>query len=298
MVLHFPDGKIYPPRAAPWVYRLLAPCILTTILIFFSNTSLQAQVVNPFILPALQNLNSLFTWLAILIFSPVMVLAIVSPVQRYRKGSQLERQQIKWLAMFGGILITCIILGFILYPLVTGGKMMSREDNLSSLLFFLFIGLFPPLAIGVAVLRYRLWDIDIIIRRTLVYTILTAILALIYFGSVVLLQEVSQFITGQHQSPIATVLSTLAIAALFTPIRRRIQTFIDRRFYRQKYDAERVLAAFSATLRDEVDLDHLKYSILGVVEETMQPDHVSVWLRNIDLQPGLQQEVSPSHTLR
>jgi hypothetical protein len=148
------------------------------------------------------------------------------------------------------------------------------------------MGLFPPLTIGFAVLRYRLWDVDIIIRRTLVYSILTVILTLVYFGSVVLLQELFQLITGEHQSPVATVLSTLAIAALFTPLRRGIQERVDRRFYRKKYDAERVLAAFNSTLRNEVDLDHLKESILGVVEETMQPAHASLWLREVKMKPG------------
>jgi K+-sensing histidine kinase KdpD len=146
------------------------------------------------------------------------------------------------------------------------------------LLFFIFIGLFPPLAIGVAVLRYRLWDIDLLIRRTLVYSILTVILTLIYFGSVVSLQELSQLITRQQESPVATVLSTLAIAALFSPLRRRIQARVDHRFYRQKYNAEQVLANFSTTLREEVNLEQLTDSILEVVRETMQPIHVSLWL--------------------
>ena len=203
----------------------------------------------------------------------------VSLVLRVRKGSILERQQIKWLALFGAILAAGTILGFIVYPLITGGEMFSREDTLFSLLFFFSMGLFPALAIGVAVLRYRLWDIDIIIRRTLVYSILTGFLTLVYFGSVVLLQELFQLITGQNQSPVATVLSTLAIAALFTTFRRRIQSVIDRRFYRQKYNAEKVLAAFSTTLRHEVDPDHLTKSILAVVEETMQPAHLSLWIR-------------------
>jgi hypothetical protein len=123
----------------------------------------------------LQKLSEWVVWLSILIFYPALVLVLVSPVLRYRRGSRLERQQIKWLALFGGILFVYTILGFIAYPLITGGQMMSRENNLSSLLFFIFIGLFPPLAIGVAVLRYRLWDIDLLIRRTLGYSILTVI---------------------------------------------------------------------------------------------------------------------------
>jgi hypothetical protein len=278
MVLHFPDGRIYPPGAAPWVYRLVGISFLLGIFIFLSSGFLQGGIANPFLIPPLQKLSEWVVWLSILIFSPALVLVLVSPVLRYRRGSRLERQQIKWLALFGGILFVYTILGFIVYPLITGGQMMSRENNLSSLLFFIFIGLFPPLAIGVAVLRYRLWDIDLLIRRTLVYSILTVILTLIYFGSVVSLQELSQLITSQHESPVVTVLSTLAIVALFTPLRRRIQERVDHRFYRQKYNADQVLAKFSTTLREEVNLEQLTNSILEVAEATMQPVHLSLWL--------------------
>jgi hypothetical protein len=214
-----------------------------------------------------------------------MLMALVSPWLRYRKGSNRERQQIKWLALFGGILTAGTILGFIVYPLITGGEMFKRQDNLFSLLFFSSMALFPPLAIGLAVLRYRLWDIDLIIRRTLVYSILTVVLTLIYFSSVVGLQELFQVFTGQHQSPLATVISTLAVAALFGRLTRRIQDGIDRRFYRKKYDAQQVLAAFNTTLREEVDLDHLTDSIPQVVEEIMKPAHVSLWLREVDVRP-------------
>jgi ADP-ribosylglycohydrolase len=136
------------------------------------------------------------------------------------------------------------------------------------------------LAVGVAILRYRLYDIDLIINRTLVYSSLTVMLALVYFGGVATTQAIFRTLTGQEQLPqLAVVVSTLVIAALFTPLRRRIQSFIDRRFYRRKYDARKTLEALSAKLRDETDFDALNAELVGVVNETMQPAHVSLWLR-------------------
>jgi low affinity Fe/Cu permease len=135
------------------------------------------------------------------------------------------------------------------------------------------------LGIGIAVLRHNLWGVDIVIRKTLVYTVLTALLALVYFGIVVLLQALFGRLAGVEQSTLAVVVSTLVIAALFTPLRRRIQDAIDRRFYRKKYNAQQVLAQFAVTARDETDLDALLAELVRVVDETLQPEHVSVWLQ-------------------
>jgi ADP-ribosylglycohydrolase len=136
-----------------------------------------------------------------------------------------------------------------------------------------------PIGMGVAVLKYRLYNIDLLINRTLVYGVLTAMLALIYFGGVATTQAIFRALTGQEEQPqLAIVVSTLIIAALFTPLRRRIQAFIDRRFYRRKYDARKTLEAFSAKLRDETDLDTLSSDLVWVVRETMQPAHVLLWL--------------------
>ncbi len=144
-----------------------------------------------------------------------------------------------------------------------------------------------PLATGIAILRYRLYDIDRIINRTLVYGSLTLMLALVYLGGVTVTQTLFQTLTGQERLPqLVVVASTLVIAALFNPLWRRIQSFIDRRFYRRKYDARKTLEAFSAKLRDETDLEALNSELVGVVRETMQPAHVSLWLRPDPAQKG------------
>ena len=158
-------------------------------------------------------------------------------------------------------------------PEQVGPKMLSM------LLMDAFM-LFIPLSIGIAVLRARLFDIDVVINRTLVYGSLTAMLVLVYFGGVATTEAIFRGLTGQEQQPqFAVVISTLVIAALFNPLRRRNQSFIDRRFYRRKYDARKTLEAFSARLREETDLQALNDDLVGVVKETMQPAHVSLWLR-------------------
>jgi hypothetical protein len=161
-------------------------------------------------------------------------------------------------------------------PDATGGANRLWENLLEDAVTLSFAGV--PVAVGVAVLKYRLYEIDIIINRTLVYGTLTVTLVALYFGGIVVLQRVFVLLTGQH-STLAVVASTLLIAALFTPLRRRIQSFIDRRFYRRKYDARKTLEAFSAKLRDETDLEALNNDLVGVVRDTMQPAHVSLWFR-------------------
>jgi hypothetical protein len=192
-----------------------------------------------------------------------LVCAGISILIRVDKGSRIERQQIKWLAYSFALMI--IGLGF------------------SDVLFFVAVAAFNffPIAVGIAVLRYRLFDIDVIINRTLVYGGLTATLGLAYFGGVTVSEMIIRAFTGRdHQPQLAIVISTLIIAALFTPLRRRIQSIIDRSFYRRKYDAAKTLEGFSMKLRDETDLEALSDDLVGVVRETMQPAHVSLWLRS------------------
>lgn len=205
---------------------------------------------------------------------PIWVfLCVVALLVRFRRSRNIERQQIKWLLYAAMVFALFYVPSFI----------ESNYSDIDSLWNFLFIiGLLAfPAGIAIAILRYRLYDIDIIIRKTLQYVLLTGLLALVYFGSVILLQSLAENLTGQ-QSPFVIVFSTLAIAALFNPLRIRVQDFIDRRFYRKKYDAEQTLARFAMVARDEVNMDKLSAAMLAVVDETMQPEQASLWLKSAE----------------
>jgi hypothetical protein len=195
--------------------------------------------------------------------------AVISLLVRFRRSRGDERQQIKWFTSAAALSLVWII--------VFGQSTRGLPEAIVALSSLLVIPS-VPIATGIAILRYRLYDIDLIINRTLVYGSLTATLVALYFGGIVVLQRVFVTLTGQ-QSTLAVVASTLLIAALFNPLRRRIQSFIDRRFYRRKYDARKTLEAFSSKLRDETDLNALSEDLTSVVRETMQPAHVSLWLR-------------------
>ena len=201
------------------------------------------------------------------------LVAMSSLVVRLRRSKGVERQQVKWFAYAVVVLAISAILAYV----VSETMGIRWLGWISSVLVIVgVVGL--PVAVGMAILRYRLYNIDLIINRTLVYGALTALLVAVYVGSIVLFQGLLRALTGQG-SQLAIVASTLAVAALFTPLRRRIQSFIDRRFYRRKYDARRTLEAFSAKLRNQTDLDALGDDLVDVVRETMQPTHVSLWLR-------------------
>jgi hypothetical protein len=225
---------------------------------------------------------SLLSWwrypLLSALISAILVGGVVSvQVYRYKRVSDAaQRQQTKWvvLGMVAGMGGYCLL--FLLTLVLESGVLASLVGNTAGLLLLLLL----PIFIAVAILRYRLYDIDVFINRTLVYGVLTVTLALVYFGGVATTQTIFRALTDQQEQPqIAVVVSTLVIAALFNPLRRRIQAFIDRRFYRRKYDAAKTLEALSARRRDETDLDALCDDLTSVVRETMQPAHVSLWLR-------------------
>src|SRR5579859_650148 len=251
----FPDGR-FSPR---WMFFL---SVVVVVMLVLGNA--------PFFPPAL--------------FIPFLLgfvlLTLIAKIYRYRfVYNAAQRQQTKWVilgvitAIVGIIGLSTLVNVFSLPQYPTGYFPLFGDT-----MWYVF-ELLIPLSIGFAIVRSKLWDIDVVINRALVYGTLTIILGLIYFGVVLGLQFVVGNFTAKAQSPLIIVASTLLIAALFQPLRRRIQSIIDRRFYRRKYDAARTLAAFSASLRSEVDLSQLSEQLIAVVEETMQPTHVSLWVR-------------------
>jgi hypothetical protein len=208
--------------------------------------------------------------------SPALFIAAAfSLFVRPRRAVGVERQQLKWLAYAaGGLAIVSILV------IVTIAIDTPRWYDWSANAIFVAVIPGVPIAIGIAILRYRLYEIDVIINRILVYGSLTAVLVALYFGGVATTQAILQALTGREELPQpAVVASTLVIAALFNPLRQRVQNLVDRSFYRRKYDAAKTLETFSAKLRDETDLDSLNSDLLSVVRDTMQPEHVSLWLR-------------------
>jgi hypothetical protein len=268
LLLLFPHGRLLSPRWRPVAWLAAAVTMAGTALLAIVpwdllNPGVPAQ--NPVGVESLGYLGIAPPVPIFLIGIPTTLLSVASLVLRFRRSRGEERQQLKWF-VYAGVLIV----GALFVPLLVPGAA-------ASLLQLLVMPLLP-VAVGVAIMRYRLYEIDLLINRTLVYGALTALLVAVYVGSVVLLQGALRALTGQ-ESQLAVVASTLAVAAIFNPLRRRIQSFVDRRFYRRKYDAAKTLEAFSAKLRDETDLEALNAELVGVVRETMQPAHVSLWLR-------------------
>jgi hypothetical protein len=271
--LYFPDGRLVSPRWRPVFWLALFFMVTGTVFSAFipGEVSDVSGVTNPLGLETLRPVLKVMEVVMVWTFPVVIFLSVASLVVRFRRSRGEERQQMKWLTYALAAMSAMILLTNLLEA--ADSTLYAVVDTLTALVF---AGI--PVAVGIAVLKYRLYDIDRIVNRTLVYGALTATLAAVYVGSVVLLQALFRALTG-GESQLAVVASTLAIAALFGPLRRRIQGFIDRRFYRCKYDAERTLVGFSSKLRDETDLDRLGGELVVVVRETLQPAHASLWLR-------------------
>ncbi|MFQ5407310.1 MAG: hypothetical protein ACE5FI_02670 [Anaerolineales bacterium] len=260
----FPDGRFTPGWTRPAAILLAAYLVigsfLTRGIVWFA--------------PGLAGVS------VIVIMLLAFLVGLYAQIYRYRRVSTpVQRQQTKWVVFGLGAVVLVIFvwsLGIDLFPLPPGPARLFV--NLYGVAVIFIVLLFFPLSLAIAILRYRLWDIDILVNRALVYGGLTGTLALVYFGSVVLLQDLFTAVSGQRSS-IAIVISTLGIAALFNPLRHRVQDFIDRRFYRRRYNAAQALARFAVAARDEVDMERLTAALLEVVEETMQPSSASLWLK-------------------
>jgi hypothetical protein len=271
LLLLFPTGRL-PSRRWQFVAWAVAVAGATGILLypFVPQEDIVVPVTNPLgVGGPVGEALSIFATVVYLIIVFAAVPCALSLVLRYRRAGGVERQQLKWFAYAAVLFVGLNVSQFFYEPPYTWDALVEVVT---------IVGLY--VAVGIAILKYRLYDIDRIINRTLVYGSLTAMLAAIYFGGVTATQAIVRALTSQEQQPqLVVVVSTLVIAALFNPLRRRIQGFIDRRFYRRKYDARKTLEAFSAKLRDETNLEALNNELVGVVRETMQPAHVSLWLR-------------------
>jgi hypothetical protein len=287
--LLFPNGRLPSRRWRPLTWLSGVVIVLVSV----------TQGLIPGPLPGLRGVRNPFglegqPWIAdatnaiLVLFLLCILASVVSLILRYRRSGGEVRQQIKWIAFaasfLGLVFVSAMVSSLILFFFApeTWERTADTPPFWLELLFYVMLlsigGV--PIAVGFAVLRYRLYNIDLLINRTLVYSLLTAMLAAVYFGGVATTQAIFRAFTGQEQQPqLAVVVSTLVIAALFNPLRRRIQSFIDRRFYRRKYDARKTMETFSAKLRDETDLGALSDDLTSVVRETMQPAHVSLWLR-------------------
>jgi hypothetical protein len=262
----FPNGRFVPG----WTRWVLVAAIIAFLLLF---TTPNEQWFTA---------SSFVPIFVTVIFTIIQILGIYAQVYRYRNvSSYSEKQQTKWVLFGFWLFLSSLILAAVMAELIPtdslSGESRAVWASLNTIIWWLSFCILP-VTIFIAIQRQSLWDIDLIIRKTLVYGAITLLLALMYFGSVVLLQQAFRALTGQD-SPVAIVISTLVIAALFNPLRMRVQETIDRRFYRRKYDAQHALAEFAATARDEVELEQLTQQLLSVVQESMQPEHVNLWLR-------------------
>lgn len=260
----FPDGRAV-PRWVRWPMAVSMSIFFAFMVVGILDA---IGLLPPAIWQGIAAVNQRYSLILFLVL-PGILLALASQIYRYwRVSGPSERQQTKWF-LFG---LALFVAGFVPPSLPIASRLDAINGSITLMIF--------PITIGIALLRFRLWDIDVVVRRTAGYAVLTVMLALVYFGSIVVLQRLLAPLTGD--STLATILSTLLIAALVLPLRRRVQDAIDRRFFRRKYDAAKVLEGFAATARDETDLEQLTTELLRVIRETMEPEHVSIWLKPIE----------------
>lgn len=274
--LIFPTGRLLSPRWrwVTWLLTFSAGAFAG--LIFVVTWGMTAPQLQQFgteqLSPLQQTLGDLLT----LAMFGCYIAAALSLWVRLRRARGVERQQMKWFTFAVVLLVLSVVVANVAEDLWTTPWIEGASKGVQALFL---AGM--AVAIAIAILQHRLFDIDLIIRRTLLYTLLSLLLALLYWGSVIVLENFFHGLSGQGQNTFVTVISTLAIASLFTPLRRRVQEMIDRRFYRRKYDAELVLAKFAETVRNETDLQQLREQLLAVTQETMQPTQLSLWLKPI-----------------
>jgi hypothetical protein len=271
--LLFPTGRLPSPRWWP----ILIPAVLGPLAAALPAAfrpgpmDVPGNIVNPVGIPGAGPLLDVVNLLSIATAAPALLLVILSLVLRYRRGDAVEREQIKWFAYPASVAAVALAIGLPDVGLISDAAWTIALSAMSLV----------PVAIAIAILRHRLFDIDVIINRTLVYGALSVLLAAVYIGSVLLLQELLRPLAPD--SGLAVAASTLAVVALFQPLRRRIQAVVDRRFYRSRYDAEQIVHAFAGTLRDKVDLSALTDELVNVVDQSVRPARARVWLRQTDL---------------
>jgi hypothetical protein len=282
LVLLFPNGKPH-PRWMRWFLLVMFISVASYVPVYALGSpnfivgpddAPSSLIENPLFIPMVGPINQVLYVIMVQGLTPIILIALpVSVFSRYRASSPQEKAQIRWI-LWGALVMP---LSFIAQRIIEALGMPALGNTIGAISTILVFTL-PAFAIGNAILRHRLYDIDIIIRRTLIYSALTTILAVIYFGGIILTQQLFRAATGETPD-IAIVLSTLLIARLFSPIRRRVQDVIDRRLYRRKYDVEKTLAQFQHNLRDEVDIETLKANLISVVNDTMQPNKIALWVR-------------------
>lgn len=275
LFLVYPDGRLPSPKWRPVLWLWVAGVVLLVLGFLLRpgpvDVTYETGLPNPLGIRVLESPLQAAVGIGSVSAFVAAFGSVAAMIVRFRRARGTERQQIKWVAFVAAAAALCLLASLV------------ANTDIFFIAFFFTLTLGVPAALTIAIFKYRLYDIDRIINRTLVYGVLTALLVGVYVAAAVGLGTLVRSVTGQENNSLVIAASTLAVAALFGPARRRIQGFIDRRFYRRKYDAARILESFSAKLREQVDLDSLSRDLMGVVRQTMQPTHLSLWLRAEDV---------------